>query len=104
MKTKLPISDKTRAFTLIEVMVSMVIVLILVLVFSTMTDRTAKIWRDTRGKVSQFQARAVQLSLPRQRLSFLTHKKKEPFFFLLLGIPSNTKLIFKVLITITIET
>jgi uncharacterized protein (TIGR02599 family) len=72
MKTKLPISDKTGAFTLIEVMVSMVIVLILVLVFSTMTDRTAKIWRDTRGKVSQFQQARDAFDLITRNLSQAT--------------------------------
>lgn len=42
-------------FTLIELLVSMAILTVLMLIFATITDRTAKIWRSTRGKVSQFQ-------------------------------------------------
>lgn len=42
-------------FTLVELLVSMAVVTILMLIFATLTDRTANIWRSTRGKVSQFQ-------------------------------------------------
>lgn len=43
------------AFTLVELLVSLAVVTILMLVFATLTDRTASVWRTTRGKVSQFQ-------------------------------------------------
>lgn len=42
-------------FTLVELLVSMAVVTMLMLIFATLTDRTANIWRSTRGKVSQFQ-------------------------------------------------
>lgn len=51
-----PSSARARSgFTLIELLLSITVVTILMLVLATLTDRTAAIWRNTRGKVSQFQ-------------------------------------------------
>lgn len=55
MRSLTPIPRTRRGFTLVELLVSIVVVTVLMLVFATLTDRTANIWRSTRGKVSQFQ-------------------------------------------------
>lgn len=72
MKSHPTFLHKARAFTLIELMVSMVILVILILVFANMTDRTALIWRDTRGKASQFQQARDAFDLITQNLSNAT--------------------------------
>ncbi|TDU67197.1 uncharacterized protein (TIGR02599 family) [Prosthecobacter fusiformis] len=55
MKNRFPTRSARPGFSLVELLVSMAVISILMLIFATMTDRTASIWRSTRGKVSQFQ-------------------------------------------------
>lgn len=55
MNSRFYIPTARRGFTLVELLVSIAVLTTLMLVFATLTDRTANIWRSTRGKVSQFQ-------------------------------------------------
>lgn len=56
----------SRAFTLVELMVSMVVLLILAMVVFSITSVTAKIWKNTNTKIDSFQnARAAFESLTR---------------------------------------
>ena len=45
---------RTRAFTLLELLVSMTIVSILMIVLVTITGQTSAVWKDTTGKSNQF--------------------------------------------------
>ena len=51
-----PLSRRHRStgFTLVEMLVSFVVMLILLLVVSAMVNRTSTIWTYTRGKIEQF--------------------------------------------------
>jgi uncharacterized protein (TIGR02599 family) len=63
------VSASTRAFSILELLVSMLILSVLVIVVSITVDQTGKIWRKTTGKIGAFQEARVAFESITRKLS-----------------------------------